>query len=195
MVSVVLMNPECNGSTDFISQLIEKHKHSIRQFIIRRSGSAVLKKSSIDDIYQDSITAALSSAHTFIFVGERQFLGWIFTIVRRIISRTLGRDPEPNIIRIKQQASTGVGITENILRSTSRTPSSAVAERERKHKLAAALDTLPEHYQKVIKLYKLENHTLDDVSRVMDRSKGATARLIGRALDALRKKLIYDEIY
>lgn len=188
-------NPEYCNNTNLISQLIEKHKQSIRQFIIRRSGPAVLKKASIDDIHQDSITAALSSAHTFVFVDDRQFLGWIFTIIRRIISRTLGRNSEPNILRIKQQASTGVGISENFLQSMIRTPSSAVAEYERKYKLEMALDALPEHYQKVVRLYKLQNYTLDEVSRIMDRSKGATARLIGRALDALRKKLIYDEIY
>lgn len=191
----MVRSSENNGNKDRIIQLIEKHKQIIRQFIIRRSGPAVLKKVSIDDIFQDSITAALSSAHTFSFVDDRQFLGWIYTIIRRIISRTLGRVTEPNILRIKHHASTGIGITEDNLQSIIRTPSSVVAGHEREHKLAIALDALPEHYGKVIKLYKLENHTLDEVSCIMGRTKGATARLIGRALDALRKKLTYDEIY
>ena len=191
----MLSSSELSSNKDKIIRLIEKHKLTIRQFIIRRSGPAVLKKASIDDIFQDSITAALSSAHTFSFIDNRQFLGWIFTIIRRIISRTLGRIPEPNIFRIKNQASTGVGIAEDNLQSFIRTPSSVVAGHERERKLAVALDALPEHYGKVIKLYKLENHTLNEVSCIIGRSKGATARLIGRALDALRKKLIYDEIY
>jgi DNA-directed RNA polymerase specialized sigma subunit len=44
----------------------------------------------------------------------------------------------------------------------------------------------------VITLYKLEGRTLNDVAEHMMRSKGATCRLIARAMEKLRS-LLPDE--
>ena len=173
-----------------IRALIDKHEHRIRRFIGRRSGPEVLKRTTVDDIFQETVVTALSSANNFAFQDDDRFVGWISTIARRVISRLASlRKNEPNIVRIKRAESTGIGVPEFQLFSSSRTPSSVESGHERQYALGVALEKLPEHYCMVLKLYQLQGHSLSEVSAEMGRTKGATARLIARATEALRKKM------
>ena len=57
-----------NGKADLpkdirlIQQLIAKHERSIRDLIVRRSGSQVLKRATADDMFQETVAAAYASA-------------------------------------------------------------------------------------------------------------------------------------
>ncbi len=169
--------------------LVEKHQDRIQRFIRARSGPKVLQRATLDDLYQETVTAALQSAEGFVFHDDRRFVAWICTIARRVIAR-YACDPrgEPTITRIKGPSSTGVGVPETQLYAKNRTPSSVVAGRERSSALADAIRMLPEHYCKALTLYKLEERPLAEVAKTLGRTKGATARLIGRAMHTLRER-------
>ena len=173
-----------------IDRLIAKHENAIRRFIGRRSGPQVLRRTSKDDLYQETVKAAIASAETFVFYSDRGFMAWITTIARRVIARAI--DPnqtDVHTFRIRRAESSGPGVSDQELAGHCRTPSSHAAARERGHDLREALDKLPEHYRRVITLYKLEERPLSEVASCMGRTKGGTCRLFARAINKLRKEL------
>ncbi len=189
------------GTSDSISpkvslveQLVHRHERRIRLFIGRRSGPEVLKRATIDDIFQETMAEAVSSAESFVFRDDHRFVAWITTIARRVIARCVaGQHWGPGTIRIKRAESSGIGVPESELGSGGRTPLSLAAGRERYTALRAAVGTLPEHYRRVLTLYKLEELPLAVVAERMDRTKGATCKLIARAVEQLRRSLVDHE--
>jgi RNA polymerase sigma-70 factor (ECF subfamily) len=176
--------------TQLIEHLVSKHQNTIRRFISKRSGPEVLKHTTIEDIYQEAVAEALASAETFEFADDAGFVAWMGTISRRIIARSVARRRnEPAIMRIKGAQSSGAGVLEGHLPLHGRTPSSHVAQHERRNALSVAIQGLPEDYQRVLTLYKIEELPLDEVARRMGRSKGAVCRLVARAVVKLRRRL------
>ena len=173
-----------------VEQLLSEHKEQIRRFIGRRSGPAVLQRTTIDDLYQETAIAALASADTFEYSGDASFITWVFTIARRVISHSL-RDPQGRLsaLRIRGVYSSGVGVSETHLYSSSRTPSSAVASGEWSDSLLKAIGELPAHYRTVLQLHRIEERPLAEVAARMKLTKGATCRLIARAMAMLRDRL------
>jgi RNA polymerase sigma-70 factor (ECF subfamily) len=184
------MDPEGSPDEHQLKQLIDQHTRAIHRFIGRRSGPELLKRTTVEDLFQETVATALSSADNFVFVDHARFLSWIYTIARRVMSRSLAPARRGvDAIRIRGIASSGVGVCEAELQAPIRTPSSAVAGRERRTALEAAIRDLPEHYRKVITLYRIEEHPLAEVAAAMGRTKGATCRLLARALATLHKRL------
>ena len=103
-------------NTQLIERLISKHERLVKRFIARRSGFQVLKRSTLEDLYQETVTGAIAGAETFVFHDDRSFMAWISTIARRVIARSVG-DPRRAMrtTRIKGAESTGVGINESHL--------------------------------------------------------------------------------
>ena len=182
-------NPTSDSSL-LVRRLVTKHETQIRRFISSRSGPTVLRRTTVEDVHQETVEIALESASSFVFVDDARFLGWISTIARRVIARSLRpRRREPTVVRLKREESSGIGVPETALQAGTRTPSSVVAGDERTAALLNALLTLPPHYRLAIRLYKLEERPLAEVAATMGRSKGATGRLLQRALKALSVRL------
>ena len=183
--------PEQSGcSSEEVERLIAKYQRQIRGIISRRSGPQVLQRTTLDDLYQETVARAIASAPTFVYDGDSRFLVWIGTIARRVVGRALNRQNKRiHIVRIKRSRSTGVGVVDAELPSGRRTPSSVAAGNERSAMLDRAIATLPDHYQQVIRLYKLEQRPIEEVAAEVGRSKGATCALIFRALKQLRAAL------
>lgn len=189
------MDVEPNNSTNAqaIERLLLAHKNEIRNFIGRRSGSVVLQRTTIDDIYQETVTEALKSADTFQYVNDAGFISWVSTIARRVISHLLrGAPGRLSTVRIRRAESTGIGISETHLYALNRTPSSAVAGSEQSDSLAKILSELPSDYRMVLQLHRIEERPLTEVAARMNRTKGATCQLIARAMAMLREKLRVD---
>ncbi len=189
------MDVEPNNSTSVqtIERLLVAHRNEIRNFIGRRSGSVVLQRTTIDDLYQETATAALASAETFEYVNDAGFISWVSTIARRVISHSL-RSPQARLstVRIRRAKSTGIGVSETRLYAPNRTPSSAVADSEQSDSLVKGLRELPPDYRMVLQLHRIEELPLTEVAARMNRTKGATCQLIARAMAMLREKLRVD---
>ncbi len=177
-------------SATIVRDLLAKHAVQIRRLIGRRSGSVVLSKTTVDDLFQETCLAAVASAKTFKFTTEASFVAWTMTIARRVISQVV-RDPKNKrfTLRIRRPESTGIGITEANLPQKGHTPSSVVAGGESRAAINVALAGLPEHYRQVLSLYRIEQRPLEEVARRMSRTKGATCRLLARAMVKLRESL------
>ena len=178
-------------NTQLVERLVAKYEGHIRRFIRVRSGSAVLERTTVDDIYQETVAAALTSADNFVFIDDAQFLGWIRTVARRVIAHSVrGASGKPVITRLRRERSTGAGTYEGQLPTRGKTPSSIVAAGERKIALTEALQQLRKKYRDVITLYQLESRPLSDVAQRMRLSERATSRLFARAVGTLRGIMI-----
>jgi len=173
-----------------VEKLLSEHKDQIRRFIDRRCGPAVLQRTTADDLYQETAIAALASAETFEYIDDASFISWVSTIARRVISHSL-RDPQERLstVRIRRMFSSGTGISESSLYAPNRTPSSAVASSEWSDSLIKTIGRLPPHYRTVLQLYRIEERPLAEVAERMNLTKGATCRLIARAVAMLRDRL------
>ncbi len=170
-----------------VEQLVRTHEDAIRRFIRRRSGQAILDRVSVEDLYQDTVTHALQDADSFAHCDDAQFLAWITVIAKRIVSRAAPNGPQ--FVRIKGPASTGVGIPEGQLQSSSRTPSSITSGRERSNSLSYALRKLPIQQQVALTLSRIEQRPLAEIAALMGLPKKTTSQLIWRAAQSLREVL------
>jgi len=173
-----------------LPELVIFHSETIRKILTRRSGSAVLKRTTVEDLYQETISAALASASTFCYRDDSSFFSWMETIARRVIARQLGsRHSAFDPMRIRRDASTGIGIPEGQIFAAGRSPSSSAAVRESESALQRALEKLPDHYRRAIVYYEIEELPLAEVALRMKRTKGATCRILARAREKLHQLL------
>jgi RNA polymerase sigma-70 factor (ECF subfamily) len=68
-------------------------------------------------------------------------------------------------------------------------PSEKAIRGEEEHRLAEALTTLPADQREAVRLRHLEGWALADIARSLGRSPAATAGLIKRGMQALRRRL------
>lgn len=182
--------PHIQPQVQMVERLLSEHKDQIRRFIGGRSGSAVLRRTTVDDLYQETVVAALASAETYEYTDDAGFISWVYTIARRIISRSFRKmGDRASVVRIRGMFSSGTGVSETSLYSPNRTPSSAVAGGERSDSLLKAIRELPAHYRTVLTLHRIEERPLADVAARMNLTRGATCQLIVRAMALLREKL------
>ncbi len=177
-------------NAQLIERLITAQQAPIKKFIRRRAGTEVLARMSVGDLYHDTLTRAIESAESFEYRDEHQFLSWIHTIIRRVLSGAVyDLRCGPRILRVKGAESTGAGIPEGQLDAGCRTPSSIVAGRESKSRVRIVMQGLPEHYRTALTLYRIEERTIAEVAKRIGRTPGATAQLIQRATHAFRLQL------
>ncbi len=133
---------------------------------------------------------AVAKGPTFVFQDDSRFLAWMNSIARNVILESLSDQRcRPRLMRIKQAGSSGGGVSESDLGTRGRTPSSIVAGNENSSVLHQALSHLPELYRRVIVLYRLEGRPLGEVAACLQRTTGATCRLLARAMKQLRSDL------
>lgn len=165
-----------------VADLLRRFEPQIRCYLHRMVGEGGL-----DDVYQETITAALAAADRFEYHGDAQFMVWVYTIARRVVlqsQRKAARTPA----RLCSPLSSTPGVPESAIAQLGGTPSSLVARSEYCRKLAQAMNALPQAYREVVTLYKIEERPLGEVAQILGKSKSATCHLFARALAALNEK-------
>lgn len=182
--------PTSGDKAAMVTALVARHESRIRAIIARRSGPQVLRWTTVDDLFQETVAAALAGSHSFVFVGDGAFLAWIGVIASRMVARSL-QDRERHVLpwRIVVNEERGGLAETEVFADVAPGPSTRFARSERTQAIRDAIDALPERYRKVLILYKLEERPLAEVAREMGCTKGATARLIARALKQLGTRL------
>lgn len=172
-----------------LHELLQKHEMLIKRFIRRRSGPLVLRRTTIEDLYQETMISALRSEDRFVQLDRGQFLNWIYLIASRTIARSLAmpakRMPPP--LRLGRYSS-DAGVLASALPGPSRTPSSVAASAEQLLSLRQRIESLPPRFRDVLTQYKIEEQSLSTVAQNFGLTKNGAARLIERAIGALRKR-------
>ena len=174
-----------------VEEFLNRNERYIRRFLASRSGPLVLGRATLDDLFQETATAAIKGARTVVFENDAHFVAWVSTVARRVINAVLTQQRRnPNSVRIRHGQSSGIGIRESQLISPRRSPSSSVAEHEHLTRLHDAIDRLPPEYERVIKLYTLEGLKMPEVAKRLGKSNGAAFMTLARAMNKLRNAML-----
>lgn len=155
------------GDRDALVRLLAAAQPDIRRYAQRTCRNA----SDIDDAVQEALWLLARRVGTLRAVSS--FSAWLFAIVRRECLRLAHR-----------------------LRSSEALEDAAakVVERrldaELQIDLAAALQSLPEHYRAVILLRDVEEQTIDEISAALGLSREATKGRLHRARSLVREYLL-----
>ncbi len=187
-----LLDEASSGSEDALCQLFERHGPGVRariaQDVPRRFGSVL----TTDDVMQESYIDAFLDIGAFAPAGEGSFERWLTTIARNNLRNAVAgleaKKRGGDRIRVERpdpdDSSNGLC---GLLGATLSTPSGKVAMGERRSALERAIEQLPEDYQRVVRLYDLEQRAIDEVAGALKRRAGAVFMLRARAHRALRR--------
>lgn len=172
-----LLAAAMEGEADARAALLERLRPRIVLWATTRMSPKLRAKVEPDDVAQEVLLAVHKGLDGFEVRDQPRFLAWLFRIAENRIKDLVDhfnakkrRLPEPRAF-------------------TQTSPSSAAVLREQVETMRRALDDLPEDYQQVIRLRRLEELDCRQVASIMDRSENAVRVLYCRALKALGQRL------
>ena len=150
------------------------------------------------DVVQQTLLEAHQARRQFCGTTEAEEAAWL----RQILSRNLAnavRDLLRDKRDVRREQSLEAAIEESSRRlegwlaAEQSSPSERAARHEQGVRLAAALAGLPEAQREALTLHHLEGRPLEEVARLVGRSREAVAGLIKRGLRQLRHRLREQE--
>ncbi len=176
------------GDADALSALLQSHGPAIEPDLrISPSWRTVLDPA---DVMQVTYLEAFLRIGSFEPGRGTSFRRWLRRIAEHNLLdaiRGLERQKRPhphNQVRALSYEDSLTGLYQ-LLGATSATPSREAATREALEQLEAAVRELPERYAQVVRLYDLENRSIEDVAAQLGRSPGAVHMLRARAHERL----------
>lgn len=147
----------------------------------------------VDDILQETFFDGWVGIDRFQFGGQGTFYNWLARIAdHRILDgvktfRAAKRGG--NRHQVVPERDDELTQLLSLLMTHERTPSRSVADREALNAAAAALPTLKQDYRDVLRLRFLEEASVAETARLMNRTEWAVHKLTARALQALREAM------
>jgi RNA polymerase sigma-70 factor, ECF subfamily len=180
------------GDADAMTELLSEHGPDVeRSLSIAREWRSVLEPA---DVMQVTYLEAFLEMKRYDPDRAQPFRAWLQRIAEnnlRDAIRGLQRRKRPqpsNRVTVPAAADSTWELYAQ-LGVTTTTPSRYATQDERVSHLNAALETLPDDYGQVVRLYDLQALPIAEVSQQMKRSTGAVHMLRARAHDRLRELL------
>jgi RNA polymerase sigma-70 factor (ECF subfamily) len=143
------------------------------------------------DVVQDALVLALAGLKDFTYRNEGDFLRWLSKIAenkfRDILDKLHAdkRDIRKEIPFKKVETNTEDGSFGLSSPMQTTTPSVLLSRKEQLDRLERAIDDLKPEYREVIYLSRIERLSHEEIAARLNKSKGAVAMLLSRALVAL----------
>jgi RNA polymerase sigma factor (sigma-70 family) len=173
--------------------LMERHLPGLRAFVRLRLGRQLRHRDSSLDLVQSVCREALEGLDHFQYRGPDSFRNWLLRQAENKIRdrgrywnrarRSGDREAGPLTAVMAQEREQGVELLGRL--RTHGTPSRHAAAREELTRAEQAYASLPEDYQRVIELARVQGRPHQEVAVAMDRSVAATRTLLSRALARL----------
>ena len=179
------------GDQSAINQLCRIYGERVRRIIRLRIDRKLRPKIDSVDVVQDALVLALAGLKNFTYRNEGDFLRWLSRIAENKLHDVLDkfyadkRDIRREIPFKKEEMNTdgdSFGVA-GPLQTT--TPSVLLSRKEQLDRLEKAIDNLKFEYREVIFLSRIERLSHDEIAAKLDKSRGAVAMLLSRALVAL----------
>jgi RNA polymerase sigma-70 factor (ECF subfamily) len=146
------------------------------------------------DVVQQTMLQAVSGLEGFRGRSEAEMAGWLRQILARQIAnatRDLGRQKrdlarQRSLETALDQSSSRLEV---LLAADQSSPSQQAERSEQVLRVADAVEGLPPAQREAVVLHYLDQWTLDEIARHLDRSPAAVAGLIKRGLRTLRGQL------
>lgn len=173
---------------------LERYRHYLKVLARIQIDRDLQHKVDDSDVVQETLLKACQALPQYRGSSERELRSWL----RRILATTLADAIRPlwrQKRRVDRERSLEAAIDdssnrlEDWLAADQSSPSEQCLSEERLRMLTEALDELPDDQREAVTRHHLQECSLDEVARQMDRSTPSVAGLIRRGLVALRRRL------
>jgi RNA polymerase sigma-70 factor (ECF subfamily) len=191
----LLIRAQSGEGGELIGPLLEHYRGYLRLLARLDISRRLQGKADGSDVVQEVFLQAHRSFPEFRGATEAEFAAWLRTILATRLANIYRRYYNTQRRDVRMERDLGAeldrssrAMSEGLVAPDS-TPSSKAMRRERAVLLADALSSLQADYREVITLHHLEELTLPEVARRMERTVGSVEKLWIRALSGLRRSL------
>lgn len=193
----LLLKQARQGDQEALGRLLEAQRATLHRLADRQLDGRIAVRMDASDIIQQTFLEAHRSFRQFAGQDARQLAAWLEGILdhkiagvirdhallqKRAVQRERSLDDSHgDMASLKQQLDAGQS-----------TPSQKAMRGEQEQLLMQALSALPDDQRAAVRLRHLEGWALADIAQHMGRSPAATAGLIKRGMQALRRQLGRD---
>jgi RNA polymerase sigma-70 factor (ECF subfamily) len=189
-----LLDQAVGGDAEALSELLRRFGPKVRRQLEGKISGQWRPVLDVDDVMQVTYLEAFLRIDRFVPGSPESFSAWLTRIAENNVRDAIKalerakRPPPDKRVEPRRVNDSYVDLLQQ-LAGTTTPPSGKVARHEVRDALDSALDNLPEHYAKVVRLYDLEGCSASEVAGSMGRSVGAVHMLRVRAHDHLRELL------
>jgi RNA polymerase sigma-70 factor (ECF subfamily) len=193
----VLLEQARQGDREALGRLLEAQRAALHRVAERQLDGRLAVRVDASDIIQQTFLEAHRNFRQFAGQDARQLTAWLEGILdhriagvirdhallqKRAVQRERSLDDSHGgLASLKQKLDAGLS-----------TPSQKAIRGEQEELLMQALSALPDDQRAAVRLRHLEGWALADIAQHLGRSPAATAGLIKRGMQALRRQLGQD---
>jgi RNA polymerase sigma-70 factor (ECF subfamily) len=182
------------GDGEALGRLLEVHRAGLLHLAERQLGGRVAVRVAASDVIQQTFLEAHRRFGQFAGQAEREWAAWLRAILEHKVAGAI-RDHallQKRTVRREQSMDQDQGSEPGLkqeLDAGHSSPSQKAIRVEDEARLEGALGALPEDQREAVRLRHLEGWALEDIARRLNRTPAATAGLIKRGMQALRRRL------
>jgi RNA polymerase sigma-70 factor (ECF subfamily) len=193
-ITIDLIERARRGDGEALGRLLELHRPALQHLARRQLDGRVAVRVAASDVIQQTFLEAHRRFGQFAGRGEREWAAWLRAILEHRVAGAI-RDHallQKRTVRREQSMDQGQGSEAGLkqgLDAGHSSPSQKAMRVEDVVRLEGALGALPEDQREAVRLRHLEGWALADIARRLNRTPAATAGLIKRGMQALRRRL------
>jgi RNA polymerase sigma-70 factor (ECF subfamily) len=193
-----LLEQARQGDREALGRLLEAQRAALHRLAERQLDGRIAVRMGASDVVQQTCLEAHRSFRQFAGQDARQLAAWLEGILDHKVAGAI-RDhallQKRNVRRDRSldDSHGGMASLKQELDAGFSTPSQKAIRVEQEQLLMQALSVLPDEQREAVRLRHLEGWALADVARHLGRSPAATAGLIKRGMQALRRRLCRDD--
>ena len=137
------------------------------------------------DVVQNTLLKAHERFDQYRGTTDAEFAAWLRRILANAMIDALRRfTREPRVLQALEQSSSHL---EAALAANVSSPSERAVRQEDLERLAQALEQLPEDQRTAVQLQQIQDNSVEDIAKQMNRSKTAIGGLLKRGMRRLRE--------
>src|SRR5262245_17524826 len=189
-----LLGQALQGDQESLGRLLEAQRADLHRLAERQLKGRIAARVDASDVLQQTFLEAHRCFPQFAGHDARELIAWLHTILDHKVAAAI-RDhallQKRNLSRERSMDDSQGGGTplKQELDAGHSSPSQKAMRGEDEERLSQALATLPEDQQQAVRLRHLEGWALADIARHLGRTPLATAGLIKRGMQALRRRM------
>jgi RNA polymerase sigma-70 factor, ECF subfamily len=163
--------------------------------LIAEARCAGLRPSLIEaeDFVQETLHHAYAKRHQFRGQTDRELAGWLRAILASLIAQAMRKaGHRVNVRSLESALERSSDRLEQLLWGNDPSPSQNARTSERNERLYMSLNRLNADQRRALVLHHIEGKPVAEVGTIMGRSTAATASLLHRGVEALKKDLGHD---
>ena len=189
-----LLGKARQGDREALGRLLEAQREALHRLAERQLNGRIAVRVDASDIIQQTFLEAHRGFRQFAGQDARELTAWLQRILDHKVAgairdHALLQKRDVRRDRSLDDSAGGAGLLKQQLDAGLSTPSQKAIRGEEARRLSEALTLLPDDQREAVRLRHLEGWALADIARHLGRTPAATAGLIKRGMQALRRQL------